>query len=246
MSVLNPLRKLRKRWKAFWYVNWIKTYYFNLRMFPFKTAMKLPVFIYGDYKLTNLGGKVIIDAPIKRGMIGFGHHFAGRTRSCGLGEIVIAGTVVFKGNVHIERDVYFQVGYDAYCEMGNFTSLGYQVIFICRERIVLGDYARISYQTQVIDSMFHQLIDLKTNIKKPKTAPIYIGAYNWIGSRSTIMKGTKTSDHTTVGANSLCTKDYTDLGNYIIIGGVPATLLQTDVKRDWEGEQYMLDKLVRK
>ncbi|GGG06173.1 hypothetical protein GCM10011344_03290 [Dokdonia pacifica] len=246
MSVLSPLRKLRKRWKAFWYVNWIKTYYFNLKKFPFKTAMKLPVFIYRDYKLTNISGKVVIDAPIKRGMIGFGHSFEVRKRSAGLGEIVIAGTVVFKGNVHIERDVYFQVGYGAYCEIGNFSSLGSQVIFICRERIVLGDYVRVTYQSQVLDSIFHQLIDLKTNTKKPKTAPVELGNYNWIGNRSTIMKGTKTPDHTTVGSNSLCNKDYTDLGNYIVIGGVPAKLLQTEIKRDWEGEQYILDNLLVK
>jgi acetyltransferase-like isoleucine patch superfamily enzyme len=246
MSLMTPLRKLRKRWKAFWYVNWIKTYYFNLKMFPFKTAMKLPVYIYGNYKLTNLCGKIRIDAPIKKGMIGFGHPFEVRTRSSGLGEIVIAGTLVFKGNVHIERDVYFQVGYDAYCEIGNFSSLGSQVIFICRERIVLGDYVRVTYQTQVLDSIFHQLIDLKTNTKKPKTAPVELGSYNWVGNRSTIMKGTKTSDYTTIGSNSLCNKDYSGLGNHIVIGGVPAKLLQTEVTRDWEGEQHILDSLLVK
>ncbi|WP_299679001.1 transferase [uncultured Dokdonia sp.] len=246
MSVLSPLRKLRKRWKAFWYVNWIKTYYFNFKKFPFKTAMKLPVFIYGNYKLTNISGKVIIDAPIQKGMIGFGHPFEVQKRSCGLGEVVIAGTVVFKGYVHFGRDVYFHVGYDAYCEMGTFSCLGARSQLICKERIVIGNYVRIAYETQLLDSIFHQLIDMKTNTKRPITAPIELGNYNWIGNRSTIMKGTKTPDHTTLGSNSLCNKDYTDLGKYIVIGGVPAKLLQTEVKRDWEGEQPILDNLLVK
>jgi len=246
MSVLNPLRKLRKRWKAFWYVNWIKTYYFNLKKFPFKTAIKLPVFIYGDYKLTNISGNVIINAPIKKAMIGFGHPFEAQTRSRGIGEIVIIGTAVFKGYVHFGKDVYFQVAKNAYFEMGNFSCLGSQTTLICRERIVIGDYVRVAYETQILDSIFHQLIDLKTNTKKEKTAPISIGNYNWIGNRSTIMKGTKTSDYTIIGSNSLCNKDYIHLGSHNVIGGIPAKLLQTDIMRDWEGEQYMLDKLIRK
>ena len=245
MSALNPFRKLRKRWKAFWYVNWIKTYYFNLKKFPFKTAMKLPVFIYGDYKLTNISGTIKIEAPITRGMIGFGHPFEVQKRSCGLGEIVIAGTVVFKGYVHFGRDVYFHVGYNAHCEMGNFSCLGARSQLICKERIIIGDYVRIAYETQLLDSIFHQLIDLKTNIRKPKTGPIEIGSYNWVGNRTTIMKGTKTADYTTIGSNSLCNKDYSDHGENIVIGGVPAKLLQTDIRRDWEGEQHILDNLVK-
>ncbi|MEP0265661.1 transferase [Dokdonia sp.] len=246
MSVLNPLRRLRKRWKAFWAVNWIKTYYFNLKKFPFKMAMKLPVFIYGNYKLTCISGDVIIDAPIERAMIGIGHPFEAQTRSRGIGEVVIVGTVVFKGYVHFGKDVYFQVGKDAYCEMGTFSCLGSQATLICRERIVLGDYVRVAYETQLLDSVFHQLIDLKTDTKKDKTAPIEIGNYNWIGNRSTIMKGTITPDYMTVGSNSLCNKDYTDLGNHTLIGGIPAKLLKTDITRDWEGEQTILDGLIRK
>jgi len=246
MSALNPLRRVRKRWRTFWSVNWIKTYYFNLKQFPFKTALKLPVFIYGNYKLTNLSGRVVIDAPIERGMIGFGHPFEAQTRSRGIGEIVIVGTVVFKGYVHFGKDVYFQVGKNAHCEMGNFSCLGSQTTLICRERITIGDYVRIAYETQLLDSVFHQLIDLKTNTKKPKTAPITLGNYNWIGNRTTIMKGTITPDYMTVGSNSLCNKDYSALGNHVLIGGIPAKLLKTHITRDWEGEQHILDSLVRK
>lgn len=245
MSMFNPLRRLRKRWKSFWAVNWIKTYYFNLKKFPFKIAMKLPVFIYGNYKLTNISGDIKIDAPIKRAMIGIGHPFEAQTRSRGVGEIVIAGTVIFKGYFHFGKDVYFHVGAGAHCEVGNFSCLGSQTLFICKEKIILGDYVRIAYETQLLDSIFHQLIDLTTDTKKPITAPIHIGNYNWIGNRSTIMKGTITPDHCIIGSNSLCNKDYSNLGKHILIGGIPAKLLNTDIARDWKGEQHIFDALLR-
>ncbi len=246
MSILNPLRRLRKRWKAFWSVNWMKTYYFNYKKFPFKIAKKLPVFVYGNYTLTDISGTIKIEAPIERAMIGIGHPFEAQKRSRGVGEVVIAGTMIFKGYVHLGKDVYFQVAKNAHCEMGNFSCLGSQATLICRDRIIIGDYVRIAYETQLLDSVFHQLIDLKTNTKREKTAPITIGNYNWIGNRSTIMKGTVTPDYMTIGSNSLCNKDYTDLGNHVLIGGIPAKLLKTDITRDWKGEQHILDSLLRK
>ncbi|MFT5751713.1 MAG: acetyltransferase-like isoleucine patch superfamily enzyme [Flavobacteriales bacterium] len=245
-AFLNPLRRLRKRWKAYWAVNWIKTYYFNYKMFPKEIARMLPVFIYGNYKLTNLGGTITIDAPIRKGMIGFGHPFEAQTRSRGVGEVVIAGDVIFKGFVHFGKDVYFHVGQGARCEMGNFSCLGSQCTLICKDEIIIGDYVRIAYETQLLDSIFHQLIDLDTDTKRPITAPIHIGSYNWIGNRTTIMKGTITGDYTTVGSNSLCNKDYSAHGKHILIGGQPAKLLKTQITRDWEGEQHILDDLVRK
>ncbi|MEQ3656981.1 MAG: transferase [Dokdonia sp.] len=246
MSVLlNKIRKIRKQWQAFWAVNWIKTYYFNYKMFPRAIARKLPVFIYGNYKLTNLGGQLIIDAPIRRAMVGFGHPFEAQTRSRGAGEVVIAGIFVVKGQVHFGKDVYFHVANGARCEMGHFSCLGSQCILICKKEIVIGDYVRIAYQTQLLDSIFHQLIDLKTGAKKPVSAPITIGSYNWIGNRSTIMKGTRTNAYTIVGSNSLCNKDYSDLEEHVLIGGQPARLLQTQITRDWEGEQHILEGLIR-
>jgi hypothetical protein len=56
------------------------------------------------------------------------------------------------------------------------------------------------------------------------------------------MPNTITPDHCVVASNSLCNKDYTSLGNYILIGGIPAKLLQDNYARDWEGEKEALLK----
>lgn len=45
------------------------------------------------------------------------------------------------------------------------------------------------------------------------------------------MKGTVIPDHTIVSSNSLCNKDYSDVPQFSIIGGIPARLISCNKKR---------------
>jgi len=71
-----------------------------------------------------------------------------------------------------------------------------------------------------------------------------VGDYNYIGSEVSMAKGTKTPNYCTVSAKSLCTKDYTPLGENILIGGIPAKLLKENISRDWTGEDAMMRQLI--
>ena len=62
-------------------VNWVKTLYFNFKKLPFNIAAKLPVYFYGSVKFTSLKGKITIDAPIKRAMVGFGQAYEMKKKS---------------------------------------------------------------------------------------------------------------------------------------------------------------------
>jgi hypothetical protein len=58
-------------------VNIWKTVYFNFHYFPFKTAIRMPVFIYWRSELYKMQGKIEIDGPITTGMMKFGSHGLG-------------------------------------------------------------------------------------------------------------------------------------------------------------------------
>jgi len=244
MSVLNPLRRLRKRWRFFWSVNWIKTYYFNYKKFPFKIAKKLPVYFYGSVKLSGISGSIKIEAPIKRAMVGFGQQYEKNTRSKDVAELNLRGDIVFKGHVQFGKDCLVYVHQGAYCEFGHLASIGTQGKLICYEKIVLHTHARLGSEAQIIDTNFHQMKDVLTNEKFPITGQIEIGAYNFISNRVTILQKTKTPDYCIIASNSLCTKDYTSFGRNTMIGGVPAKLLKENITRDWEGEKELLQRLV--
>jgi len=244
MSVLQPIRKLHKRWKAFWAVNWWKTYYFNYKMLPKATAKKLPFFIYGDVTFTNLSGTLKIDAPIKKGMIGFGQPYEKNTREKGIAEINLAGDMVFKGHVQFGKDCFVYVHKGGYFEMGHMASLATSGRVICYNSIIMNTHARIGSEGQLIDTNFHQMQDTKTGEQFPKTGKIFVGAYNFISNRVTILQKTVTPSYCTIASNTLCNKDYTALGENVLIGGIPAKLLKENISRDWEGEAPMMESLI--
>lgn len=242
MSLYIKLRSIYHRLKFYRKINWYKTLYFNFKKFPFSIAKKLPVYFYGKVRFTHISGEVIIDAPIRRGMIGFGQPFEKMTKAKGTAELALLGKIVFKGHVQIGKDYFIYIGKDAYCEIGHLSGFGSNGKLICTMEIVLGNLARIGYDSQIIDTNSHQMIDTLTREKFPMTGKIQLGNNNFIGNRTSIMLGTQTPDYCTIASNSLCNNNYRSFGNYILIGGIPAKLLRENISRDWEGEQDMIEE----
>lgn len=234
-------RSFYHRLQFYYSVNWTKTLYFNFKKFPFATAKKLPVFFYGKVKLKNISGEMQLEGKIQKGMIGFGQPYELNTVHRGTAEIVLLGKLVFKGKFQFGKDYFLFVGENALCVLGNMASMATGAKLICTEKIVLGDYARFGSESQIIDTNFHDLIDTQTGEKLEKTAPIFVGSYNFASNRVSILKGTQTPNFCTIASNSLCTKDYKILGENILIGGVPAKLLRNNISRDWQGEKQQLD-----
>lgn len=240
-SVYRKCRSFYHKLKFYFTVNWTKTLYFNFKKFPFQTAKKLPVFFYGKVKFSSITGTIAIEAPIRKGMIGFGQPYEMNTVHRGTAEINIKGTLIFKGHVQLGKDYFVFIKNNAYCELGHMSSLGSNGKLICTEKITLGNYARLGSECQLIDTNFHDMIDTKSRNLLKLTSPIQIGNYNFISNRVSIMKGTKTPDYCTIGSNSLCNKDYSYLGENILIAGIPVKLLKNDISRNWEGENESLN-----
>jgi len=217
-------------------VNWVKTLYFNFKKFPFNIAVKLPVVFYGSVKFKSINGEIIFNTPVKRAMIGFGEPYEMNTVSVGLAEIMIEGKVVFNGKVQFGKDNFLYVKKDAVLVMGNMSSIGSRGKIICTDSITFGDFARIGSESQVIDTNFHEMTNTETNEIYNLTAPIVLGDYNFVSNRVTILSKTRTPNYCTIASNSLCNKDYSVLGENVLIGGIPAKLLKKNVTRNWKAE----------
>lgn len=205
-------------------------------MLPFHEANKFPILFYGKVRFNGLRGKIVIEAPIKFGMVGFGQKYELIIVSKKNAQLTLNGKLIIKGHVQFGIDYFVYIKKDAVLQMGHLSSLGGNGKIICSNHIILGDYARIGYESQLIDTSFHNMKDLKTGEVSSISAPIIIGDYNYIGGRVTIMKLTKTPNRCTITSNSLCNKDYTVLGENIMIGGLPAKLIKNNIARDWENE----------
>ena len=241
----NKYRGAKGRFDLFFSVNWVKTIYFNFKMFPFHIAKNLPVFFYGNVKFSSLSGKVIIEGPIKKAMIGFGQKFEFPSISKGVAELSLKGTLCFKSNAHIGLDYAIAIAENAYCEFGFMGCLGSNVKLICTEKIIIGEWCGIGYNSQVIDTNSHPMKNTETGEVYPLSAPIELGNHNAFSNAVSIMPGTKTPNNCVIASQTLCNKDYRNLGENILIGGIPAKLIKNNFARDWETEKELLLKYKR-
>ncbi|MDG1064337.1 MAG: transferase [Flavobacteriaceae bacterium] len=241
-TIKKPYRYMRKRMRLYLKVNWIKSLYFNFKMLPFAQARHLPILFYGPVSFGKLTGTIELPKLCKMGLVGFGQPYELVTKTRRAAELHLEGCITFRGYAQIGIDYFVHVGQNASLEMGNMSSIASNGKVICHHYISLGDYARVGSEAQLIDTNFHQMIHTKTRERYPMHGPIRLGSYNYISNRVTVLQGTKTGDHCTVASNTLCTKDYSDWGQNILIGGVPAQKLKTDIARDWASEQELMER----
>lgn len=234
------LSGLYHKMKFYYTVNWTKTLYFNFKKFPFNVAKKLPVFFYGKIHFQSIKGQIIINGPIKTAMIGYGQHFETAKKSKGIAEFALYGKLVFNGYSHFGKDVIIYIGYNAHCEFGYMSCLGSDVKIVCENKVYIGDWSGIGYESQIIDTNSHPMINTQTGEYYPMVGEVQIGTHNAFSNRITVMPGTKTPNYCVIASNTLCNKDYTNLGSNILIGGIPAKLLKNNYSRDWENEKELL------
>jgi len=218
-------------------LNPIKTIYINFKMFPWRIAIKRPIFIYNNFELTNLKGKILIDSPIQMGMIKIGQNSAGYV-TAGKGSIRLLPNSVLhlQGQILIAQGSHICIRPDAKLSIGHGSLIGDNAKIICYKKIHIGNKTWVAWETQLTDFNSHYIINLKNEEIPNITKSVHIGNNCWIGNRTTIMPGTILPDYTIIASNSLLNKNYINAGikPYSLIGGQPAKLIKENVKRIYD------------
>lgn len=244
-AILNPIRKLRNRWRAFRAINWFKTYYFNFTKLPFKKARKLPFYFYGPVKFTNISGNISITSTLERGMVRIGYNYEKDTVRRSAVELNISGNLIFKGRAQIGKDNFLYIGNKGNCVLGDMVGISSRSHLVVEHSVTLGNWVRVSAECQIYDTDFHRMIDTANKVEHPLVGSISIGNNNFIGYRCSIKKGTQTPDFCTVAPMSLTNKDFTTHGQNILIGGVPSKFLKENISRDWENEYIRMEQTAK-
>ena len=240
-SVLRVVRKLFGFEHEDKRVNWLKTLYFNFRTMPFAQARRLPVYIYGKVSFISLDGEVRIVGDVKRGMIRLGINvdlFSGRNR--GLICLPSRASITFHGAAKAYVNYIFRLAPGASLELGNRIIVGSNVKICCSKRIFIDDFSGIGFESQIIDTNFHYMVNCEDGSVRRASSPVRIGKYNWIGNRTTIMHGTHTPDYAVVGSNSLLNKNYDvpEMAEGGIIAGSPAAIRSAKKIREITNAEY--------
>lgn len=221
--------KLRKISHIFKYLfGFPKSVYVNFRLLPFNQALKLPIIVSNKTKLISLNGEVNL-TKVKTGIIriGFGgteHIDYTYTRTI----LKIDGIVNFKGRAKIGLGSKFIIHKEAIFSAGERFGITGDTIILCTKKISIGDNARISWQTIIMDSDHHPVLDINNNIINNPTE-IVIGNGVWIGARCFILKNTNIDDGCIIAANTTITKNFSGI-KHSVIGGNNAKILKTDIR----------------
>ena len=244
LKKVSPLRKLVKTIRIFRRVNWTKTIYINFKTQNFKTAIKLPILIYGKLKISRLSGQIILLGKIKTGRMRIGYNSDQFSAPKGGALLNLTGKIISHGVFWASIDVLIQVA--GTLELSDCTFFGNSSKLRCNNYVFFGIGSRMASECQAFDTNFHYTRNINTGeIYRPE-GKIIVGNYCWIGNRTTLAKGTVLPDYTMVASNSLCNKDFA-IDNMVapLIGGIPAKRIGAggvvrifDIKKEQELSDY--------
>lgn len=231
--VWNTVKKIRRFFYVLKNLNIPKTIYINFKTQKFKDAIKFPVWIYGKIRIYTLRGQIIFGGKINTGTIIIGKNtdlFSNRNRSL----LSISGKWYCNGLFIASNGVTITI--EGTIKTGNLVSLGSGAKIRCYGYTEIGDGSGIVEECQVFDTNFHCIINHKNGTIASPLGKISIGKLNWIGNRSTIMKGTVLPDFSIVASYSLVSKDFSKY-EYPTIGGIPAKVLTEGQIRVYDLEE---------
>lgn len=225
--------KLKKVFEMLMKLDLLKTIYFNLKYFPLKTALRLPVFIYRRTSLFKMKGQIVLNIPPTPGMVKIGPHGLG-TQDIKYSRTMweVSGKLVINGKTNFGRGSRISIGKDAIMTIGeNFAITGNSTL-ICQKEITFGNDCLLSWDILIMDTDFHHILSESGDIiNAPR--PIHIGNHVWIGCRNTILKGVTIPDDVIVSANSTITKSIAE--KHCAIGGIGKDVAILKRNISWKG-----------
>lgn len=208
-----------------------RTVYFNFKYLPFNQAIYLPILISRNLYLNQTKGKIIIESPIRTGLIRIGYRGVGifdHERSRSIWEV--SGTVIFKGKAEIGHGAKISVGQKGRLILGGgFILTAESTIIAINKTVEFGNDCLLAWDILMMDTDFHNIYNEKNEVVN-EPDDIKIGNHVWVGCRSVILKGSDIPPNSIVAAGSLVNKRLE--GENKLFGGQPAKELRNGVR--WE------------
>lgn len=208
-----------------------KSILFNIKIFPLKYAIKLPVFVSYNTKTKGLRKNAIkLEFKPKLFSIKFGYGGTDGVISNKHSEIVIGnnGNLFFYGNAHfaegcsVRCDGEMHINKDFSANKNTFVSCGY--------KIIIGSDVMVGWNCHIRDDDGHTVFH--NGNPKPSKKQVEIGDHVWICSETRMLKGTKIASNSITAWGAVVTDEFSK--SNVILGGFPAKVIQENV--DWKHE----------
>ncbi len=196
-----------------------KTIAFNFRYLPFSQAIKLPIWVASNCKI-SIKGKIVLMQTPSLAMIRIGYHKVAimEPNEKTVMKVEKTGTLIFEGSAHIGKGSKIYVSNNAKLKLGDNFAISASTQIFCQKSISFGRDIQFSWDCLVMDSDSHRIYIEGEQINADKE--ISFGNKIWIGCRCTILKGSVIPDGCVIAATSCVTGKNFEANT--IIAGTPA------------------------
>ena len=142
-------------------MNVLKTILINLKLFSIPIALRFPIKVYGNIKLSVVRrGSVVFTCPVKAGIIKLGQNYVGTIDDKYLRTVwMVGGTIIVHGKVNVGAGCAINVDGNAVLELGDKFFITGRSTIIARKKVVFGKQCLVSWNVQIMDTDFHSIFD---------------------------------------------------------------------------------------
>lgn len=210
------------------------TVYVNMKVLPFKQAIKLPIFVDWNTNVKGIKkGSIRIEGGVSFAMVKFGiqEGTAGVPDTVKKQNLIFTenGKMILRGPSQFGRGISVRVGADGILDIGTGFTCNKECFIACSSSIKLGKDFLMGWNSCLRDMDGHNIwIGEKCEENmKPSYSPISIGDHVWVAAHVDILKGAVIPDGCIVAYRSCVFKKFEEPN--CTIGGYPARVLQRDV-----------------
>lgn len=205
--------------------------YFNFHYLPFRQAIHLPILLRKP-RFIKLKGSVVINGPIKTGMIRLGQWYVSIYHDNGFNWENHGGTVEFNGSCTLGAGGAISVGNDAKLSFGNDFLNAANIKIVCYSKILFGNHIRTGWNVLIMDTNFHPLYDMEKKKYTRVGGPIVTGDYVWLSTNCILMNSVNIPDRAIFALGSVITHS-SPMKSYCLMGGNPVRILKENIMRDF-------------
>jgi acetyltransferase-like isoleucine patch superfamily enzyme len=151
--------------------------------------------------------------------IGLGPFGLSTKRDVSIVRVHPEGRLRCEGVVSLQRGVRIVVD-SGLLQLGPGVNVNGFTKILVRERVSIGAYCNISWNTQILDNDFHPMtVD---GVEQPMSAPVVLADRAWVGTGAIVLKGVTVGESAVVAAGSVVTKD---VPPKTVVAGSPAKVV---------------------
>ena len=138
----------------------------------------------------------------------------------------LRGTLTFLGRAWVGRGARWDIAEGAHVTIGAATRFSPFTLLVISNSLNIGDRCAISWGVQILDDDWHSIT--VAGVLRPRSAPVIIGNHVLVGSRVTILKGSRIGDDSIVASNSVVSGDFGSESG-VLLAGNPAKIVRRNV-----------------